>query len=100
MRALEEHGFAPIDLVVVSLYPFAATVASGADPETVVENIDIGGPTMIRAAAKNSAFVAVLVDPGDYGAVLSELRAPVWWGALLIVVGACYTIVCRPRKGS
>ena len=53
----------PIDLVVVNLYPFAATVASGAERETVIENIDIGGPTMIRAAAKNSDSVAVVVSP-------------------------------------
>ncbi|HXZ98854.1 MAG TPA: bifunctional phosphoribosylaminoimidazolecarboxamide formyltransferase/IMP cyclohydrolase [Candidatus Binatia bacterium] len=74
LRTLEEHGYLPIDLVVVSLYPFSATVASGADPETVVENIDIGGPTMIRAAAKNSDAVAVLVSPSQYGGVLGELR--------------------------
>ncbi len=75
MRALQEHGYQPIDLVVVSLYPFAATVASGADPETVVENIDIGGPTMIRAAAKNSQAVAVLVSPSQYQQVLEEIAA-------------------------
>ncbi len=75
MRQLEEHGFAPIDLVVVNLYPFAATVAAGAGHDAVVEKIDIGGPTLIRAAAKNSAHVAVLVDPGQYTDVLDELRA-------------------------
>ena len=74
MRALEEHGYAPIDLVVVSLYPFAAAVASGADRETVIENIDIGGPTMIRAAAKNSGAVAVVVSPSQYGEVLAEIQ--------------------------
>lgn len=74
MRALEEHGYRPIDLVVVSLYPFAAAVASGADRETVVENIDIGGPTMIRAAAKNSDSVAVVVSPSQYDDVLAEIR--------------------------
>jgi phosphoribosylaminoimidazolecarboxamide formyltransferase/IMP cyclohydrolase len=74
LRALAEHGYAPIDIVVVNLYPFAATVASGADPETIVENIDIGGPTMIRAAAKNSASVAVLVSPAQYAAVIEEIR--------------------------
>jgi len=71
---LTEHGFAPIDLVVVNLYPFAAAVASGADDATVVENIDIGGPTMIRAAAKNSDSVAVVVSPGQYADVLHEIR--------------------------
>ena len=74
MRALEAHGYAPIDLVVVNLYPFAATVASGADPESIIENIDIGGPTMIRAAAKNSDAVAVVVSPSQYAAVLGEIR--------------------------
>jgi len=74
MRALAEHGYAPIDLVIVNLYPFAATVASGADRDTVVENIDIGGPTMIRAAAKNSDSVAVVVSPSQYEAVLGEIR--------------------------
>jgi len=74
MRALDEHGYQPIDLVVVNLYPFAATVASGAGRETVVENIDIGGPTMIRAAAKNSDSVAVVISPSQYPDVLAEIR--------------------------
>jgi phosphoribosylaminoimidazolecarboxamide formyltransferase/IMP cyclohydrolase len=72
---LDEHGFVPIDMVVVSLYPFAETVASGADEDTIVENIDIGGPTMVRAAAKNSDWVTVLISPEQYGPVLEELRA-------------------------
>ena len=64
-----------VDLVCVNLYPFERTVARGdADEQEIVENIDIGGPTMIRAAAKNSAFAAVLVDPGDYEGVVGELR--------------------------
>ncbi|HEV7527303.1 MAG TPA: bifunctional phosphoribosylaminoimidazolecarboxamide formyltransferase/IMP cyclohydrolase [Solirubrobacteraceae bacterium] len=64
-----------VDLVCVNLYPFEQTVARGdADEREIVENIDIGGPTMIRAAAKNSAFAAVVVDPGDYGGVVAELR--------------------------
>jgi phosphoribosylaminoimidazolecarboxamide formyltransferase / IMP cyclohydrolase len=74
MSAIAEHGIAPIDLVVVNLYPFEATVARGADFPTCVENIDIGGPAMIRAAAKNHADVAVVVDPSDYAVVLAELR--------------------------
>jgi phosphoribosylaminoimidazolecarboxamide formyltransferase/IMP cyclohydrolase len=74
MGKLDEHGFVAIDIVVVSLYPFAQTVARGADRETTIENIDIGGPTMIRAAAKNSDSVAVLVSPDQYGSVLAELR--------------------------
>src|SRR5215470_16446438 len=72
--AMRAHGIQPIDLLVVSLYPFEATVAKGAGFETCIENIDIGGPAMIRAAAKNHADVAVVVDPSDYAAVLAELR--------------------------
>jgi phosphoribosylaminoimidazolecarboxamide formyltransferase/IMP cyclohydrolase len=72
---MTEHGIAPIDLVVVNLYPFEATVARGAPDEDCVENIDIGGPALIRAAAKNHDFVAVLTDPSQYEAVLGELAA-------------------------
>jgi len=72
---LDELGVAPFDLVVVNLYPFADTVASGAGPEECVEQIDIGGPTMVRAAAKNHASVAVVVDPGAYPDVLAALAA-------------------------
>src|SRR5262247_3220750 len=72
--AMRSHGIRPIDLLVVNLYPFEATVAKGADFETCIENIDIGGPAMIRAAAKNHADVAVVVDPSDYAVVLAELR--------------------------
>jgi phosphoribosylaminoimidazolecarboxamide formyltransferase / IMP cyclohydrolase len=71
---MEEQGIHPIDLVVVNLYPFEATVARGASFEEVVENIDIGGPSMVRAAAKNHRFVGVVVDPSDYAAVIAELR--------------------------
>ena len=73
--AMFAHGIAPIDLLVVNLYPFEATVAKGADYDTCIENIDIGGPAMIRAAAKNHADVAVVVDVADYGAVLAELSS-------------------------
>ncbi len=73
--AMEAHGIGAIDLLVVNLYPFEATVAAGADYDTVIENIDIGGPAMIRAAAKNHAFVNVVVDVTDYTAVLAELDA-------------------------
>ncbi len=75
MAKLTEHGFTPIDIVVISLYPFVETVARGADAATTIENIDIGGPTMIRAAAKNSASVAVVISPSQYDEVLAELRA-------------------------
>ena len=74
-QAQAEHGIANIDLLVVNLYPFEATVASGADFATCVENIDIGGPAMIRAAAKNHPSVTVVVDPGDYERVLAEIEA-------------------------
>jgi phosphoribosylaminoimidazolecarboxamide formyltransferase/IMP cyclohydrolase len=75
LRAAAEHGIEPVDLVCVNLYPFEQTLARGdATAAEIVENIDIGGPTMIRAAAKNHAFAAVLVDPADYAQVLAELR--------------------------
>ncbi len=73
---MREHGIEPIDLLVVNLYPFAATVARpGCSYEDGVENVDIGGPAMLRAAAKNHAHVAVVVDPQDYGALLAALDA-------------------------
>jgi phosphoribosylaminoimidazolecarboxamide formyltransferase / IMP cyclohydrolase len=75
LAQLEELAVTPIDLVVVNLYPFAATVASGAGDDQVVEMIDIGGPTMVRAAAKNHASVGVVVDPGDYERVAAVLGA-------------------------
>ncbi len=75
MQTIAEHGILPIDLVVVNLYPFAATIAKPhVSREEAVENIDIGGPSMIRSAAKNHAAVAVVVSPSDYPAILSELR--------------------------
>ncbi|HEX4800634.1 MAG TPA: bifunctional phosphoribosylaminoimidazolecarboxamide formyltransferase/IMP cyclohydrolase, partial [Sphingomicrobium sp.] len=73
--AMEEHEIAPIDLVVVNLYPFLNTVMSGADRDTIIENIDIGGPSMVRSAAKNHAHVAIVTDPADYAELLSELDA-------------------------
>src|SRR5690242_5874332 len=73
--AMEEHEIAPIDLVVVNLYPFLNTVMSGADRDTIIENIDIGGPSMVRSAAKNHAHVAIVTDPADYDALLAELDA-------------------------
>jgi phosphoribosylaminoimidazolecarboxamide formyltransferase/IMP cyclohydrolase len=73
--AMKSHGIAPIDLLVVNLYPFEATIDKGADFEECIETIDIGGPAMIRAAAKNHNDVAVVVDVGDYQEVLDELKA-------------------------
>ena len=75
MASAREHGIGMIDLLVVNLYPFAATVARGAPYDECVENIDIGGPAMIRAAAKNHASVSVVVDAADYARVLSEMKA-------------------------
>jgi phosphoribosylaminoimidazolecarboxamide formyltransferase / IMP cyclohydrolase len=75
LAALATHGIAEIDLLVCNLYPFVATVVSGAGREACIENIDIGGPALIRAAAKNHDFVAVVTDPADYDAVLAELAS-------------------------
>ena len=73
LAQMDAHGIAAIDLVVVNLYPFEATVAAGAAFDDCVENIDIGGPALIRAAAKNHDFVAVLTDPDEYAALLDEI---------------------------
>jgi len=75
VAAMQAHGIGPIDLVVVNLYPFEATVAKGADRAEIIENIDIGGPSMVRSAAKNHGFVTILTDPADYPALLEELEA-------------------------
>ncbi|MCX5494701.1 bifunctional phosphoribosylaminoimidazolecarboxamide formyltransferase/IMP cyclohydrolase [Kaistia dalseonensis] len=72
---MAEHGIEPFDLVVVNLYPFEETIAKNADYATAVENIDIGGPAMVRASAKNHAFVTIVVDPADYASVLETLEA-------------------------
>ena len=75
-RALEEHAIEPIDVVVVNLYPFAATIArADCTEQLALENIDIGGPAMLRAAAKNHQEVLVVIDPGDYGVVVAALRS-------------------------
>ena len=73
--AMEEHDIGPIDLLVVNLYPFEATVAAGADYATCVENIDIGGPAMIRSAAKNHESVTIVTDAEDYAAVIDDMTA-------------------------
>jgi len=76
VKAMEEHGIPPIDMVVVNLYPFEQTVARpGCSMEDAIENIDIGGPAMVRAAAKNHAFVAVVTDPADYGPLVKKMKA-------------------------
>lgn len=73
VAAMNEHSIGPIDLVAINLYPFEATVASGADFETCIENIDIGGPAMVRSAAKNHGFVTIITDPADYADVMAEI---------------------------
>ncbi|MFN2590786.1 MAG: bifunctional phosphoribosylaminoimidazolecarboxamide formyltransferase/IMP cyclohydrolase, partial [Actinomycetota bacterium] len=75
LAELRENGMEPFDLVVVNLYPFREAVAGGADVDEAVEQIDIGGPAMVRAAAKNFASVAVVVDPARYPVVVEELRS-------------------------
>ena len=73
VAAMDEHDIGGIDLVAVNLYPFEATVESGADFDTCIENIDIGGPAMVRSAAKNHGFVTIVTDPADYATVLAEI---------------------------
>ncbi len=75
VQAQKDHNITDIDLVVVNLYPFVETVASGADYDTCIENIDIGGPAMIRSAAKNHEYVAVITDPQDYDLILDDMKA-------------------------
>ncbi|MGH6613007.1 bifunctional phosphoribosylaminoimidazolecarboxamide formyltransferase/IMP cyclohydrolase [Sphingomonas sp.] len=75
VASMKEHDIGAIDLVVVNLYPFEQTVAKGADRPEVIENIDIGGPSMVRSAAKNHAFVAIVTDPADYPALIAEMDA-------------------------
>ncbi len=75
LASMAEHDIAPIDLVIVNLYPFAATVAKGAGREEIIENIDIGGPSMVRSAAKNHAHVAIVTDPSDYAELIEAMAA-------------------------
>ncbi len=74
-EAMQAHDIPPIDLLIVNLYPFELTVARGGSPEEVIEQIDIGGPAMVRSAAKNHRFVTVMTDPADYEALLAEMKA-------------------------
>ena len=75
LKAMEEHGIRPIDLVVINLYPFEQTVAKkGSTLEEAIENIDIGGPAMVRSSAKNYKDVTIIVDPENYGKVLEEIK--------------------------
>jgi phosphoribosylaminoimidazolecarboxamide formyltransferase / IMP cyclohydrolase len=72
--AMKDHGIGAIDLVVVNLYPFAQTVMKGASRDEIIENIDIGGPSMVRSAAKNHAYVTIVTDPADYDNLVAELE--------------------------
>ena len=74
VAAMEAHGIGAIDLVVVNLYPFEATVARGASRDEIIENIDIGGPSMVRSAAKNHEFVAIVTDPNDYAELVEQIE--------------------------
>lgn len=74
LNELERHGITPIDMVVCNMYPFEAVTAQGADMKTALENIDIGGPNMIRAAAKNFENIVVVVNPNRYGQIVNEIR--------------------------
>ncbi len=75
VAAMDAHDIGVIDLVIINLYPFEATVAKGASRDEIIENIDIGGPAMVRSAAKNHAFVAIVTDPADYPQLMAELEA-------------------------
>jgi phosphoribosylaminoimidazolecarboxamide formyltransferase / IMP cyclohydrolase len=75
MRVMKEHGIQPIDMLVINLYPFKQTIAKpGCTLEDAIENIDIGGPAMLRSSAKNNESVTVLIDPADYRPVLDEMK--------------------------
>src|SRR5687768_16544320 len=74
MQALRSHGYGPIDMVVVNLYPFHEAVAASKPLDEAMEQVDVGGPTMLRSAAKNHRDVLVVVDPNDYGRLLAALR--------------------------
>ena len=74
VAAMDAHGIGAIDLAIINLYPFEATVAKGASRDEIIENIDIGGPAMVRSAAKNHAFVAIVTDPADYPELMAEIE--------------------------
>jgi len=74
MKQLQENDIKPIDIVAINLYPFENTVKKGADLDEIIENIDIGGPAMVRASAKNYKYVAIITDPKDYSDIINELK--------------------------
>ena len=92
--AMAEHGIGAIDLVVVNLYPFAETVARGAARGEVIENIDIGGPSMVRSAAKNHAYVAIVTDPADYPELIAALDQSGGMTSLLAMVRTTGKVSC------
>jgi len=97
-KAMAEHGISPIDLLVVNLYPFEQTVARGADFATCIENIDIGGPALIRGASKNHADVTVIVDVEDYAVVQAELEAQ--GGATTLALRQRLAAIAYARTGA
>ena len=92
-----QNGIANIDLLVVNLYPFEETLAKGASEDEMIENIDVGGPAMIRGAAKNHAFVTVIVDPSDYASVLGEIEKS---GDTLLATRKCLAAKAFARTAS
>ena len=74
IEAMQKHGIIPIDMVVINLYPFQQTISRGCTLDEAIENIDIGGPAMLRSSAKNYKYVTVIIDPKDYDSVLSEME--------------------------
>ena len=98
VAAMIEHGIAEIDLAVINLYPFEQVQAKGGDYPTTVENIDIGGPAMIRASAKNHAYVTVVVDPADYMRVADALCAEQGRFAPQAAAGAGGKSLCPHRR--
>ena len=98
VAAMEQHQIKPIDLLVVNLYPFEATVEKGASFDDCIENIDIGGPAMIRAAAKNHADVTVVVDPTDYEKVLGEMAAHSGMADVRVAAEARGKSLCAHRR--
>ncbi len=74
IEAMQKHGIIPIDMVVINLYPFQQTISRGCTLDEAIENIDIGGPAMLRSSAKNYKYVTVIIDPKDYDTVLNEME--------------------------
>ena len=98
---MADHGIQPIDLVVVNLYPFEETVAKGAEYAEVIENIDIGGPALIRATAKNHAFTTIVIDPQQYQSVMVDMDAHKGCTSPELrqnLAATAYALIQRPRS--